>query len=146
MPFTFAHPAAILPIRSRFKKWIPLVPLVVGSLVPDAGYYLPMPEHYKETAHTFLGTLLPSLLVGSIVLLIFYWIAPEIVFLLPSPLREALEPELRPHRAISLREVLMAACGVALGAETHVLWDSFTHSTGWAVRRVPLLRGTLWGH
>ena len=31
----------------------------------------------------------------------------------------------------------MAACGIVLGAESHVLWDSFTHQAGWAVERVP---------
>ena len=40
----------------------------------------------------------------------------------------------------------MAACGIALGAETHVLWDSFTHETGLAVERVPLLREPLLGN
>jgi hypothetical protein len=68
---------------------------------------------------------------------------PEIAFLLPSPHREALQPELR-RGAISLREVLMAACGLTVGAETHVLWDSFTHGTGWGVRRVPVLGETVW--
>ena len=144
MPFTFSHPAAILPIHFRYKKWISLPPLVIGSLVPDAGYYLPMPNHFKENAHTLLGTILFSLPVGIIVLLIFYWIAPAVVFLLPSPHREALQPRIKVP-AFSLREVLIAISGIALGAATHVLWDSFTHRTGWIVERVALLRQTPFG-
>jgi hypothetical protein len=143
MPFTLSHPAAILPIHRRCKKWISLPPLVVGSLVPDAGYYFPMPDHYKENAHTFLGAFSFSLPVGIIVLLIFYWVAPEIAFLLPSPHREVLQPRI--NVPASLRQALMAVCGIVIGAETHVLWDSFTHQTGWVVERVPLLREPLWG-
>ncbi len=143
MPFTFAHPAAVLPIHSRFKKWIPLSALVIGSLVPDAAYYLPMPGHFKQNSHTFLGTFSSALPVGILVLLIFYWIAPQVVFLLPSPHREVLQPRIK--TPASLVEVLMAACGIVLGAESHVLWDSFTHQAGWAVERVPLLREPLVG-
>ena len=144
MPFTLSHPAAVLPIHSRCKKWISLSSLVVGSLVPDAGYYLPMPDHYKESAHTWFGAFNFSLPVGIVVLLVFYWVAGDIVFLLPSPHREALQPKLR-IPTVSLWEALMAACGIVLGAETHVLWDSFTHETGWLVARVPLLREPLIG-
>jgi hypothetical protein len=144
MPFTFSHPAAILPIHSRFKKWIPLSALVIGSLVPDAAYYLPMPEHFKRNSHTLLGTFYSSLPVGIFVLLIFYWTAPQLVFLLPSPHREALQYKVKVPG--SLAEALMAACGIAIGAVTHVLWDSFTHETGWAVERVPLLQEPLLGN
>ncbi len=144
MPFTFAHPVAVLPIHSRCKKWISLPSLVVGSLIPDAGYYLPMPDHYKENAHTWLGAVVFGLPVGILVLLIFYWVAPEIAFLLPSPHREALAAEIKTPPA-SLRRAVMAICGIVLGAETHVLWDSFTHQTGWLVERTPFLREPLWG-
>ena len=126
MPFTFAHPAAILPIHSRSKRLISLSSLIVGSMVPDAGYYLPMPAHYTEHAHTWLGALTFALPVGIIALLIFYWAEPSIIFLLPSPHREAFQSRIHVPAA-TLPEVLTAACGIVLGAETHVLWDSLTH-------------------
>lgn len=119
--------------------------LVVGSLIPDAGYYLPMPDHYKENAHTWLGAVVFGFPVGIVVLLIFYWAAPEIAFLMPSPHREALAAEIKAPTA-SLRGAVMAACGIVLGAETHVLWDSFTHQTGWLVEQIPLLQQPLWGN
>jgi len=144
VPFTFSHPAAILPIHSKWREWLSLPPLVIGSLIPDAGYYLPMPEHYKANAHTWSGALLFSLPVGIVVLLIFYWIAPEIVYLLPSPYREVLEPRVAAPMT-SLGEALLAFCGLVIGVETHILWDSFTHQTGWLVERVAFLRSPFWG-
>jgi Domain of unknown function (DUF4184) len=138
MPFTLAHPAAVLPIHSRWKRWLSLAPLVVGSMVPDAGYYLPMPDGYKEHAHTWLGPLY-SLPLGIAVLLIFYWVAPEIAFLLPSPHREALQSKIKTP-ARSVWSALLAACGIVIGAETHIAWDSFSHSDGWLVEHIRFLR------
>jgi uncharacterized protein DUF4184 len=139
MPFTFAHPAAVLPVHSRWRRWLSLAPLVVGSMVPDAGHYLPMPDSYKENAHTWLGALYLSLPMGIVILLIFYWVAPEIASLLPNPHREALQRRIEAP-TLSVRKALLALCGLIIGAETHVAWDSFTHSDGWMVERVSLLR------
>jgi len=135
MPFTFSHPAAVLPIHSVLKKWIALPALAIGSMVPDAAYYLPMPEHFKESSHTVLGTFSSSLPLGILVLLFFYWIGEETVFLLPSPHREALQGRIK-IPAPRIREVLLVVAGIVLGAWTHVVWDWFTHDEGWAAQRV----------
>jgi hypothetical protein len=111
-------------------------------MVPDAAYYLPLPDSFKEHAHSFSGAFFFSLPVGMVLLLIVYWLAPEIVFLLPSPHREALQrSDIR--SPWSLRKGLLAACGIVIGAVTHVLWDSFTHKTGWVVERFPSLAAPL---
>lgn len=144
MPFTFSHPAAVLPVHSRLKDWIPLSALVIGSLLPDAAYYLPMPEHFRQTSHTLLGTFSSSLPLGILVWLMFYWLAAPTVFLLPAPHREAIEPWLtRP--LISIPQALGVVSGILLGAWTHVLWDSFTHQRGWMLWHIPLLRRELFG-
>ncbi len=139
MPFTFSHPAAVLPIHARFKKWIPLSALVVGSMVPDAAYYLPMPEHFKRHSHSLLGTFSTSLPLGILALLVFYWMAAPVVSLLPSPHREALHSELKPPPG-SIMQALLVAVGIVVGAWTHVLWDSFTHRAGWIVTNSPMLQ------
>ena len=64
MPFTFAHPAAILPLRrSRFLQ---TVPLIIGSLVPDVPYYFPgrlMTRIFLDT-HTLHGSIFICLPLG----------------------------------------------------------------------------------
>lgn len=144
VPFTFAHPAAVVPIHNRWKRWLALAPLAVGSMVPDAGYYLPLPDSFKAVAHTALGTLYSALPVGIVVLLIFYWVAPEVVFLLPSPHREALLRKIE-KPTLSLRNASMAVCAIAIGAETHVVWDSFVHQDGWVAERIVFLHKRIWG-
>lgn len=139
MPFTLSHPAAVLPVHSKFKNWIPLSALVIGSLMPDAAYYLPMPEHFKQTSHTLLGTFSSSLPFSILAILVFYWIAEATVFTLPSPHREALQPRLKPPPS-SIQQVMLVLVGIVIGAWSHVLWDSCTHNTGWIVMHTPLLQ------
>jgi Domain of unknown function (DUF4184) len=118
--------------------------LVIGSMVPDAAYYLPMPEHFRRNSHTLLGTFSTSLPAGIILWLIFYRLAPSAVFLLPAPHREAIAPQLKP-RLVSLPQAFGVAFGVLIGAWSHVLWDSFTHVRGWIVQHVALLQTPLLG-
>jgi membrane-bound metal-dependent hydrolase YbcI (DUF457 family) len=104
-----------------------------------------MPEHFRNQSHTLLGTFSTSLPLGILVWLVFYWLAPSAVFLLPSPHRQAIEPLLKPRLA-SIPQALGVASGVLIGAWSHVLWDSFTHTRGWMVRHVPLLQTRLFGN
>jgi hypothetical protein len=39
MPFTFAHPAVVLPGGYLPKQWLSLTGLVVGSRTPDFEYF-----------------------------------------------------------------------------------------------------------
>ena len=39
MPFTLAHPAAILPLRGI--RYLRTAPLIIGALMPDLPYYVP---------------------------------------------------------------------------------------------------------
>ena len=48
MPWTFAHPAAILPLRRFCPAPLDFSALVIGSMVPDLGYYsLLQPGAYR---------------------------------------------------------------------------------------------------
>lgn len=114
-------------------------------MVPDAEYFLPVSDKYRETAHTWPGAFTAALPMGAVILLFFYWVAPELAYLMPTPHREAL---LRAFKApvFSVRNAVWAVCGIVIGAETHVFWDSFTHTDGWMVDRFPLLSTPLWGN
>src|SRR5260370_20512196 len=62
MPWTFAHPAAVLPLRLWCPQRLSFGALVVGSISPDIGYYVGWFD-LATAAHTPLGLLticLPS--------------------------------------------------------------------------------------
>ncbi len=67
MPWTFAHPAAILPLRRR----LPLAALVVGSISPDIGYYLGL-YPLATFAHSGLGLLMACLPMGAAALVVWH--------------------------------------------------------------------------
>ena len=144
MPWTFAHPAAILPLRRLFPDGRLLVGLVMGSLVPDLAYYLggPATGPWGTLAHSLagwwwldapLGALLAGLwLRGSA------WIAAP----LPQPYRSALQ-SLAPVPWADLRLWGLLLLASATGAATHLLWDGFTHGPGFFVQHWALLRSEL---
>lgn len=143
MPWTFAHPAAILPLRNIGGVRLPLAALVIGSLSPDFGYYLGQFE-LATFAHTLLGVLLLCLPTGALMLSLFTVVQHDLIRLLPQPHRDALLLSQPGHQPASrFGRLIGALAGLLLGAATHVLWDSFTHASGLAVNLLPALQATV---
>lgn len=142
MPFTLSHPAAVLPLFPWARDPIFLVSLVIGSLSPDFGYYTRM-FGVATAAHSLVGSVLicmPSGLFALAVILVF---RKPLLFLMPSRFRDVISklltiPERRPVVLF-----LQICFWIWLGACTHILWDAFTHKTGWFVERSGFLQGTL---
>lgn len=137
MPFTLAHPAAVLPLRGA--RYLYTAPLIVGAIVPDLPYFLPGSlAHFMLETHDFESSYPTDLLLGYLSLLM--------IFLLRRPLTALLAPR---ARWLCLRALAplrtqwgawaLAVPGIIVGVWTHLLWDSFTHSDGWIVHRVAAL-------
>ncbi len=142
MPFTFCHPAAVLPLRGFSTLRLNFAALVIGSLTPDFGYYLSCFE-FASYAHTAPGVFLACLPSGLGLLAVFYLVRRPVCFLLPMPHRAALAPLCSSWPRLDPLSVIMALLSIVLGAWTHTLWDSFTHESGWFVTRIWWLRAPL---
>ena len=139
MPFTLAHPAAVLPLRRA--PLLRTVPLIIGAMTPDVPYFLPwrIAKHVPQgLTHTFTGTFTLDLPFG-IALLLFIW-------LLREPLAAPLGPSPRAKCLGALerfgarpRNWMLAPVSLLVGSWTHIAWDSFTHPDGWMVSRVSAL-------
>jgi len=134
MPFPLAHPAAVLPFRRWCPRFLSFPALVVGSLTPDAAY-LCSPLRLADVAHEMVGVPLFSLPAGLAAVVILHrfgaWTLPRMPIWLSQPLT--------PFCGRPLGSPLGLALSVLIGAATHVLWDSFSHSNGWATLHWPLL-------
>ena len=137
MPFTFAHPAAILPLRrSRFLQ---TVPLIIGSMVPDAPYFFPLwaAKYFLET-HTLSSSFTVDVPLGMAILIATLLLKEPLTILLGARVRFTCLRSIerfyeRPlHWPIALFSIL-------IGAWTHIAWDSVTHQTGWTAERVAAL-------
>ncbi|WP_116248046.1 DUF4184 family protein [Nocardiopsis sp. FIRDI 009] len=130
MPFTLSHAAAVLPLA---RTPLPTAALVVGALVPDLPYYLPLPVSSAHTHHPWgVGA---DVLMGAVVLVLYR-------YALRAPLRALVRgagagPEER--SGPFPRSALPAVAALAVGALTHMAWDSFTQLGGAAVRAWPVL-------
>ncbi|GAB5466418.1 MAG: hypothetical protein Kapaf2KO_18540 [Candidatus Kapaibacteriales bacterium] len=76
MPFTFSHPAAIIPLKKVFKDKLSLASLVIGSIVPDFEYFIRL-RLYSEHSHTLEGLFYFDLPLGIVIVLLFYGIIKE---------------------------------------------------------------------
>jgi hypothetical protein len=139
MPWTFAHPAAVLPFLRLPPSTVNFTALVVGSITPDLGYYVGQ-FSVATLAHTFRGSFLVCLPSGFVLLAIVYLLRKPIWFVLPQPHRGALEAMAYAPSRVSVRWIFVSACSILAGAWTHIVWDSFTHADGWSVGEFPALR------
>jgi hypothetical protein len=138
MPWTFAHPAAVLPLRRIGRIELPLSGLVVGSIVPDFGYYFG-PYDTAVFAHTLGGLPLFCLPVALLFVFLLTRFRTLLVAPLPQPHRSALESLPSPDFGSSTAILLMVA-SILIGATTHIAWDSFTHNSGAAVQWIAFLK------
>lgn len=148
MPFTLAHPAAVLPLlRHPFST----VALVAGAVAPDLPYFArrtPIPVTAQSWYEPFMNATTSHGLVGALTVSLPYALALcGLVCVARRPVAELVR---RPagskdgsrggpgDRGVVARlgwVVLSALVGVA----THLVWDSFTHSDGYVVTHVPAL-------
>jgi hypothetical protein len=142
MPWTFAHPAAVLPLQ-RIGPWrLPFSALVVGSLAPDFGYYAGQ-YPLAAFAHSPQGIVALCLPLGLLVLALWLRLRRPLAALLPQPHRSALLA-LCGAPAPPWRAALPAsALAIVLGACTHAGWDACTHEYGWVVQRLAWLQAPL---
>jgi len=134
MPFTFSHPAILLPFLKNKK--LSATALIVGSMSPDFEYFFRM-RMQSEISHTFMGIFLIDFPLGFIVMLAFH----EII---KKPLIEN-APLFFQKRLGVLKNsnwidyfknnFLLVLVSFFLGAVSHILWDSMTHWDGYLVQR-----------
>lgn len=137
MPFTLAHPAAVLPLRG--SRYLLTAPLIIGAVAPDLPYFVPgMLGRFIPETHEFDSSFTVCLALGYLLL--------GAIFVLRQPLTALLSPRARwlcLHALEPLRTRrsawLFAGLAIVVGVWTHLLWDSFTHADGWIARRVSAL-------
>lgn len=136
MPFTLSHPAAAVP----FAQWgLVLSALVVGSMSPDFLYFLGLSTRY-QFGHSLLGVLLFDIPASLIVLWLFHHILKRpLVSLFPISHQQCLIPFIQEFSFTPFWRFLKIMLSIALGALTHIVWDAFTHQSGWVVLQLPVL-------
>jgi Domain of unknown function (DUF4184) len=139
MPFTLAHPAATLPLWYASRQRLNLLALMVGSVVPDLGYFLAL-EPTDTFRHTVLGAMTQDVGEGLLLFAIVrYGLAQPLLHLLPTVIAQRCL-DVAIVSPLTVRHAITLSLSILLGALSHLVWDSFTHSTGWMVQQSPILQ------
>ena len=141
MPFTFSHPAIILPFVSLKKKWLSATGLIVGSMIPDFEYFIRMKDK-SIYSHTLAGLCWFDLPLGILVCFIYHNFVRD-PFIDNS--LKLVKERLIPYKGFNWtgyfkRYWLVVCVSILIGGASHILWDDFTHERGYFVKHIPFLR------
>src|SRR5256885_13700150 len=124
MPFTLAHPAAILPLRGL--RYLRTVPLIIGAMTPDLPYYVPARFGFiRPETHSLTGSFTTCLVLGYAALGCVFLLRRPLTALLSARARWLFLAALGPYRRRPL-EWALAGVSIILGVWTHPPWGSLT--------------------
>ena len=136
MPFTVSHAVVALGVR---RLPVPVAAVAVGSMAPDAVLFAPFLPPYDD-AHSWWGVVTIDLAVSLVVLAVWWFLVrPAWAPVVPG-LRRRLPTTWHRPPTLTGRDVVPVLVGCVLGSVTHVVWDGFTHESGFVVRAWPALR------
>jgi hypothetical protein len=144
MPFTFSHPAIVLPLTFLPRQWFSLTGLVVGSLTPDFEYFLRM-KVQSNYSHTISGLFWFDIPLGVLLAFIFHNLVRNSLF---DNLPVILSSRLSNFKKFDwnnyfIKNWLVVTISTLIGAASHLFWDSFTHFHGYFTQIIPALTNTL---
>jgi hypothetical protein len=144
MPFTFTHPAIVLPLTLLPRKWFSLTGLIIGSLVPDFEYFIRM-RIQSDYSHTIGGLFWFDLPFGLLIAFVFHTIVRDS---LNDNLPRILKSRLSNFKQFNWngyfkQNWLVVTVSILIGASSHLLWDSFTHNHGYFVQTIPALTNSV---
>jgi len=139
MPFTFAHPAIILPLKHLPKRWYSLAGLIIGSMTPDFEYFIRM-QVKSIYSHTLPGLFWFDVPLGILLSYIYMLLIKDrVISNLPRFLNcHFVKYQYLPIK-VSATAIAVMTCSVFIGSASHLLWDSFTHPHGYFVGLIPFL-------
>lgn len=138
MPFTFCHPALVLPLNYLPWRWRSLTGLVAGAIVPDFEYFLRV-SHFSKYSHTIPGIFWFDLPLGIVMAFLFHNLLRDgLILNMPLALQKRCSHYYQLNWNIILRKKwVVIIASVLLGAASHLLWDGFTHETADSLRTLP---------
>jgi hypothetical protein len=139
MPFTFAHPAIVIPISKR-RFGLSLTGLVIGSMVPDFEFFLRMKVD-ENIGHHWLGFFVFDIPMSLLLCFLFHNIIRNaFINNLPEWYRcRFSEYTFFQWNSYAASNKFRLGVSIIIGILSHFLWDAFTHYDGTFVRLFPLL-------
>lgn len=130
MPFTFSHPAAVLPLALIPKKWLSVTGMVIGSITPDFEYFFNMRQN-SIYSHTWSGIFWFDLPLALILVYLYdSLIKKSIIENLPLFLNRRFSGfETTSRNLNKVKDFAIVVFSLLIGILSHIIWDKLTHKT-----------------
>ena len=144
MPFTFSHPAIVLPLTFLPRQWFSLTGLIIGSLTRDFEYFLGM-RIKSNYSHTIDGLFWFDLPLGILLAYIFHNIVRNSLYnIMPTFLKSRLFTYKQFNWHLQFKKNwFVVSISILIGAASHIFWDSFTHDNGYFIQKIPELQNSV---
>jgi hypothetical protein len=144
MPFTFAHPAIVLPLNQLPKRLVSLTALVIGSMMPDFEYFIRM-KLIGIYGHSISGLFWFDLPLG---LLVFFAYQRLVKNTLIDHLPVYLNCRFSACKSntvvrVSVKSLVIIALCLLIGSASHLFWDGFTHKQRFFAAHFPVFTSTI---
>ena len=141
MPFTLAHPSAVIFMKNRYLN---LFGLVLGSMAPDFIYFL-LFNPSSNLGHTLLGFIILNLPICFLLnYLILKFIKNPFIINLPYKICNYYTYLINyDFNFKSPKDIFVFTYSCIVGMLTHIIWDAFTHKTGYFVVNINLLKESI---
>lgn len=127
MPFTFSHPAAVLPATYLPKRYYSLTGLIIGSMTPDFEYFMRLSVK-SLYSHTWAGLFWFDLPLGLLAAFVFHDVIRDPLYFNTPLFQRRLLPFTTFRWNLYFRKNWMVVLlSILVGGATHILWDSLTH-------------------
>jgi tryptophan-rich sensory protein len=138
MPFTFSHPAIVLPLRYLPKRSVSMTGLIIGSMAPDFEYFIRLKVE-SIYSHTWPGLFLFDLPLSLLLVIVYQILVKDaLIEHLPQDLYRRVSRFRGSYKPISLLfYFIIVVLSILFGASSHILWDGFTHPNGYFVKLIP---------
>jgi hypothetical protein len=138
MPFTFCHPAIILPLTK--SKKLSTSALTLGSTAPDFEYFIRM-DMVRSHSHDFWAIFYFNLPLTILLYFIFqYIVKTPLITNSTSFFHKRFNRFLNlDQNLLSFKNLFYVSISACIGIFSHLLWYSFTHKEGFFEGHLPFL-------
>jgi len=141
VPFTFSHPAIILPLKKLSPGAFSLTGLIIGSITPDFEYFIRM-KVKSIYSHSLVGVFWFDIPLAILLTFVYHNnVRNKLTANLPAFLNNRLNGFATfDWNDFFKKNWLVVVLSIVIGAASHLLWDSFTHPAGFFVQRLGVLQ------
>ena len=143
MPFTFSHPAVVLPFRYIGKKYFSMTGLMIGSIIPDFEYFIRI-QNRSHFSHTLPGIFWFDIPLGLFVCFLFHNIVKG-PLIANAPYSFHIRLIKYTHfdwNSYLKKNWVKVIYSLIIGILTHIISDKLTHKSSNFVSAVPGLLET----